>query len=154
MNDSYDIVLALHVFGAIAWILAVVALELLGTRMRRRGDAASAVTFAQRQARFTRIVALPGSLLLLLSGGWLMHDSGRSLSGSWWLGAGIALWLVAFLGSLMWRGPRLVRAVQAADEHGGDSEDVRWRIRQVLLLGRGELLLLAVALALMLVQPN
>jgi hypothetical protein len=149
-----DVVLLLHVAGAIAWIGSVLALEVVGTRIRAREDHAGAVAFAGDHAFFTRAVALPGSLVLLLSGGWLMHDLHLHLGSSWWLGAGIGAWIVAFLGSTMLRGPQLARVVKLAAEHGADDEDVRWRTRQVLLVARGELLLLTVALALMVLRPT
>lgn len=150
----HEVVLAVHVAAAVAWIGSVLAFEVLGVRQRRRGDAAEGVAFAADHAFFTRAVALPGALALLLSGGWLMGDSGLDVGESWWVGAGIGIWIVAFLGSTMLRGPHLARAVKLAAEMGADAEDVRWRIRQVRLVTRGELLLLTVALVLMVLTPS
>jgi hypothetical protein len=154
MDSLRDVVLALHVAGAIAWIGSVLVLTVVGTRVRSRDDHDAAIAFAGRHARFTRAVALPGSLVLLLSGGWLAHDLDLHLGTNWWLGAGIGAWIVAFLGSTMLRGPQLARVVKLAAERGADDEDVRWRTRQVLLVARGELLLLTVALVLMVLQPT
>jgi hypothetical protein len=97
---------------------------------------------------------MPSSLLVLLAGGWLMHDAGLTFAHAWWLGAGLGLWIVAFFGSTMLRGAFLSRVVKAAAERGPDNEDVHWRLRQVVLIARGELLLLTVALALMVLTPT
>lgn len=147
-------ILLAHVAGAVAWLGAVLAFAILGTRVRARGDADEGVTFAIDHAAFTRVVALPGSLLVLLSGGWLMRESDLGIAEAWWLGAGIACWVVAFLGSTMLRGPQLTRVVRSAAERGAGDEDVRWQLRQVTLIARGELLLLSVALALMVLTPS
>ena len=150
----HDGVLAIHVAGAIAWLGSVLAFEVLGTRTWARGVASEVVSFALDHAFFTRAVALPGSLAVLLSGGWLMQDSGLEIGEAWWLGSGIGIWAVAFLGSTMLRGPQLARAVAVAAEVGPEDEDVRWRIRQVRLIARGELMLLCVALAVMVLTPS
>lgn len=150
----HECVLAVHVVSAVAWIGSVLAFEVLGVRQRRRANAAEGVSFAADHAVFTRTVALPGSLALLLSGGWLMQDSGLDIGEAWWIGAGIGIWIVAFVGSTMLRAPRLARVVTVAAEIGADAEDVRWRLRQVRLITRGELLLLTVALVLMVLTPS
>src|SRR5690349_15658914 len=90
-------ILAAHVAGAVAWIGAVLAFEVLGVRVRNRAIAEEAVMFASDHAFFTRAVALPGSIALLLTGGWLMHDAGLEIGEAWWLGTGIGAWVVAFL---------------------------------------------------------
>lgn len=150
----HDVVLAVHVAGAVAWIASVLAFEVLGARQRDRGNAAEGVSFASDHAFFTRAVALPGALALLLSGGWLMQDGGFEIREAWWIGAGIGIWVVAFVGSTMLRGPQLARVVRMATQAGPEDEDVRWRLRQVRLITRGELLLLTVALALMVLKPS
>ncbi|MCW2924882.1 MAG: putative integral rane protein [Thermoleophilia bacterium] len=150
----HDVILLVHVAAAVAWLGSVLAFEVLAARQRGRGDAAEGVAFALDHAFFTRAVALPGALALLLSGGWLMHDGGFEIRESWWIGAGLGIWFVAFLGSTMLRGPQLARVVRGAAEAGPDDEDVRWRLRQVRMVTRGELLLLTVALAVMVLKPT
>jgi hypothetical protein len=154
MSQQLDhFVLGLHVLGAIAWIILVVTLEVRGTRIRRTGSDQARVDWAVRAGQQSRLLALPGSLVVLLTGGVLMAERNVTIAESWWLGASIGCWIVAFLGSTMLRGPECKRIGRLADEHGAGDEDVQWRIRRVVLLGRGELLLLAVALTLMLWQP-
>jgi hypothetical protein len=62
-------------------------------------------------------------------------------------------WIVAFSGSTMLRSTMLNRAARVATVEGPDAEDVRWRIRQVDMTVRGELLLLVVAAIVLVLQP-
>lgn len=152
--SAYELVLAVHVLAAVAWAGSVMSLVLVGTRVRARADHEAAVSFAADHAWLTRAIAVPGAIAALLSGGWLMQESSYTLAQDWWLGAGIGGWIVAFLGSTMMRGPALARVVKLAAAHGAGDEDVRWRLRQVLLVARGELLLLTVVLVLMVLTPT
>lgn len=152
--SAYELVLTLHIVGVVGWVGTLLAFDVVGTRVRARADHAQAVTFAADHALLTRAVAVPGALVVLLTGGWLMRESDLQLGRDWWLGTGIGAWIVAFLGSTMLRGPALARVVRLAAEHGPDDEDVRWRLRQVLLIARGELLLLVVALVVMVLTPT
>ena len=60
---------------------------------------------------------------------------------------------MAFLGSTLLRAPQLSRAAALAQTRGADDEDVQWRIRQVDLTSRGELLLLVVAVVVVVIRP-
>lgn len=150
----HDGVLAIHLAGVLAWLGVVLVMDLLGSRVRAREDAEAAVAFAVDYGWVTRTVALPAAIALLLSGGWLMQDSNLRLREQWWLGTGIGVWAVAFLGSTMLRGGECARIGRQAAELGAHDEDVRWRIRRVLLIARGELLLLTVAFVVMTLQPG
>lgn len=148
------VVLAAHVLAAAIWLGTVAGIELLGARVRARGSATEIVQFVGDAGIASRWSALPAALVVLLAGGWLLQDGGYELADQWWLGAGLGLWIVAFLGSTMLRGPQAARMTRLAAEHGADAEDVQWRARRVLLLGRGELLVVAVALVLMVIKPG
>lgn len=147
-------VLAAHVLAAAIWLGTVVGTELIGARVRARANEGEIVQFVTDAGIASRWSALPASLVVLIAGGWLMQDGGYELGEQWWLGAGIGLWIVAFLGSTMVRGPQASKMSRLAVEHGVDAEDVQWRARRVLLLGRGEILVVAVALVLMVLKPG
>lgn len=149
-----SVIVALHVLGAAVWLGGVAAAEQIGARTRRRAGADATVRFVADYGITSRRLILPASLVVLLSGGWLMQELGYKMSQQWWLGAGMGLWLVAFLGSTMLRGPQAKRMQALATQHGAAAEDVQWRARRVLLLARGELLLVTVALVLMVIKPG
>lgn len=149
-----SLVVALHVIATIAWIGTVVTIATLGGRVRTNGTPEQAVSLFGNLGWMSRILALPGSIVALLAGGWLLHDGGYSPSQDWWVGTGIGAWLVCFLGSTMLRGPECSRIVTLAAEKGVDDEDVQWRMQRVVFLARGESLLLLVAVIVMVVRPG
>jgi len=143
------------VLAAAGWAVSLLVVEVVGTNVRARGDGDAAVAFAARFQRVTRLVTMPCAFASLLAGAWLVRDHADwALDEDWWIGACLATWLVAFCGSTMLRAARLQHLVASTAKHGADSEDVRWRLRQVLLIGRGELLLLGVAIALLALRPS
>jgi len=150
----YQSIVALHVVAIAAWFGTALTFAVIGTRVRGRGDDAATVAFLGDTGWVSRAVTLPAAVVALLSGGYLMGDAKLGLGANWWLAAGISLWLVAFLGGTMSRGAECARITRLAAAEEVDAEDVRWRARRVLLLARGELLLLAIALFLMVTQPS
>lgn len=140
--------------AAAAWLLSVAAAATLGARVRATGSEDQVVGWAATQARLTRFVALPASIVALIAGGAWVLETNRTIEQDWWIGTALGAWLVAFVGSTMLRAPMLTRAVRLASEHGASDEDVRWRIRQVTLVVRGELLLLSVAAAVLVIKPT
>lgn len=145
--------LILLVVGLLAWGGAAIDAELRGTRARRSSDPHARTAVAAVLARRAGFVLVPGALLALTGGVMLVSARDASFD-DWWTGACLGAWLVAFFGSAQLRPSRLRRLLASAEEHGTDTEDVRWRLRQVLLVGRGELLLLAVAVAVLVAQPS
>jgi glucose/arabinose dehydrogenase len=146
-------VLLLLILGVAAWAGAVLAIQVRASRGRAREDHIDALRLARADRRATRAFALPGALVVLAAGAWLLRDTDLALTEDWWTAACLGLWIVAFAGSTLLRAPECSNIIK----HGGDdptslddeaSEDIRWRMRRVLLLERGELLLIAVGIAL------
>jgi hypothetical protein len=152
--SATSLVVALHVIATIAWIGTVLTIATLGGRVRVKGTPEQAVALFGNLGWMSRVLALPGSIITLLAGGWLLQDGGYSLSQDWWIGTGIGAWIIAFLGSTMLRGPECTRIVTLAAEKGADEEDVQWRIQRIVFLARGESLLLLVAVVVMVVRPG
>ncbi|MCW2920854.1 MAG: hypothetical protein JWL76_728 [Thermoleophilia bacterium] len=144
----------LAVAGAATWILVVATTAGWGMRVRSGDDPAAVVSYARRIAKLSLFVALPAALLAAVAGGWFVADRDLALVDNWWVGTGIGAWIVAFFGSSLLRGPQLNRAVQISSTAGADDEDVQWRIRQVDLTSRGELVLLVVAAIVLVIRPT
>ncbi len=140
--------------AAAAWILVVAATAGWGMRVRSGDDPAAVVAYASRIRRLSTLVALPAAVLAALAGGVYVADRDLALVDNWWIGTGIGAWIVAFFGSTLLRGPQLGRAVAISTTAGADDEDVQWRIRQVDLTSRGELVLLVVAAIVLVVRPS
>ena len=143
----------IFVIATSAWLGAVAATAGFGARVRAVGDADQVVAYASRFARITTLVALPAACIVLASGGAYVLGREMTIAQDWWIGTALGAWIVAMLGSTLLRAPQLSRAVLLAGEHGAEDEDVRWRIRQVTLVVRGELLLLSVAALVLIIQP-
>lgn len=80
------------------------------------------------------------------------HDWG--LRGPWWFDATIALGLVALFASTIWRPARARLISKIAEGDGADAEDVHWVARQIGMLARGEVAMLALIALLLVLQPS
>jgi hypothetical protein len=143
----------LFALACATWLATVALAVFSGGRARADEDPAAAVAHATRQARISRLVGVPAALAVLGLGLWLVRANDLSSANEWWVGTAIGTWIVAFFGSTMLRSMMLTRAAQVAMVDGPGAEDVRWRIRQVDMTVRGELLLLSVAAIVLVVQP-
>ena len=146
MDSTLQTVLVVVVaVGATAWIVVVAATAVLGhARARAATIAAAVVALRARGWRAgRRVVAVPGrAACRSVAGGWVAGSTCDSVTSDWWIGTGIGAWIVAFLGSTLLRGTAAGAGGPARRRRGADDEDVQWRIRQVDLTSRGELLLL------------
>jgi len=142
------------VAAAAVWVGCVAATAWVGARVRARGDAEGAIAWARRHAKLTTFVAGPAAILALVAGILAVNERDLSIDPEWWIGTGIGAWAVCFLGSTMWRPALLRRAIARADQLGAEEEDVRWQVRQVSLIVRGELLLLVVAIFVIALTPS
>ncbi len=140
--------------AAAAWIVVVGTTAGWGMRVRAGDDPEAVVGYARRIERLSLLVALPAAVVAAAAGGWYVAGRDLALVDNWWIGTAIGAWVVAFFGSTLLRAPQLQRAVQLSTEHGAGDEDVQWRIRQVDLTSRGELVLLVVAAVVLVVRPS
>jgi hypothetical protein len=155
MDSTLQTVLVVLFTAAFAaWILVVATTAGWGMRVRSGDDPAAVVGYARRIATLSLLVALPAAVIAAGAGGWYVADRDLEVVDNWWIGTGIGAWVVAFFGSTMLRAPQLQRAVQISGEQGPADEDVQWRIRQVDLTSRGELVLLVVAAIVLVVRPS
>lgn len=146
--------LIVFILAAAAWLLSVAWSAARGARVRERGTADEVVAYAAKDARVSNRVGVPAAILAAAAGGWYAADRDLAIASHWYVGTAIATWVVAFLGSTAFRGAALHKAVGIAATSGAGDEDVRWRIRQVTLVTRGEVLLLVVAAAVLLIRPS
>lgn len=142
------------VAAAALWVAAVAWTTIVGARVREHGDADAVVAWGASHARVTRWIAVPAALVALAAGILGVRERGLEVDPSWWIGTGLGAWAVCFLGSTLPRGKALSRAVAQAGSEGAESEDVRWQLRQVSFIVRGELLLLVVALVVIALTPT
>jgi hypothetical protein len=155
MDTTLHMVLAFGAaIAAAAWLASVAWTSATLGRARSGDDAEAVVARAGRLAGSAAIGAFVAALVAGGAGLWYVLDRDLSLASNWWVGTAIGAWVVAFFGSTITRRRELSTAVRLSGERGTEDEDVQWRIRRVDLLGRGETLLLAVAIAVVAWQPG
>lgn len=155
MDDSLQATLIVVTgLAAIAWVASVAMTALSLDVVRGRGEPGGVVATARRLERWPARVALAAAVLVAIAGSSYLWSRGLSSGDEWWVGTAIGAWLVAFFGSTILRVPQLSAARRRSTTEGVHDEDVQWRIRQVDLTARGELLLLLVAFAVVVAQPS
>lgn len=155
MDSGLQTLLAtIAALAAITWLASVAWASASLGRVRAGDDPGAVVSLAARLARRVAHVALAAALVAAGAGLWFVLDRDLSLASNWWVGTAIGAWLVSFFGSTISRRRELASAVRLSAELGAGDEDVQWRIRRVDLLGRGEALLLSVAIAVVAWHPG
>lgn len=155
MDSTLQTILVVVVAAAsAAWILVVATTAGWGMRVRSGDDPAAVVNYARRVATMSLLVAMPAAIIAGGAGTWYVTERDLQLVDNWWIGTGMGAWIVAFFGSTMLRAQQLQRAVLISTQRGPDDEDVQWRIRQVDLTSRGELVLLTVAAIVLVLRPS
>ena len=112
-----DVVLFFHLLGVLLFA-AGIALAGVAFETARRRERPAEIAILLEQARFGALLVLPGGLLLLVCGLWLVELADIGF-GAGWIGAAIALFVVALaLGALGGQRPKQARklATQLAGE--------------------------------------
>lgn len=155
--SSEQLVVTAHVASAALWTGGTLLVQVLASRLGARvepDDGDTVVGFIADAGWAQSRLLLPSAVLLAVTGGWLMQDADLAIADHWWLGGSIGLWAVAMFVALLMLTPETRMIAREAAEHGADAEQVQWRIHRWLMLQRGQLLLIAVALALMTIRPG
>lgn len=156
MGDGIQSVLMIvFSIAALGWLIQVLTTIAFLGRARSRENHDLALNRAKRIATTTLFAAIPLALVTAAAGAWIVRENpDLSVAKDWWIGTAIGSWIVAFFGSTLGRAAQLRQAVRVSTSAGSDDEDVRWRIRNVDLVSRGELLLLSVAAIVVVLHPN
>lgn len=149
--EAVDLARLLLVLSAGLWLGAIVTCDMLLKRVRGRENDAEIVGTALDCGWIARWLITPSAIVAALAGGYIFYESGDDFVG-WWSAVG-SLWLVAFVGSTTTRSPSAKIIAKLALERGPEDEEVQWRARRIHLIGRGEILVLAVAIALGTLKP-
>ncbi len=148
----YKLLLFVHILAAMVWIGGAVAIQVFGILTKRAADPAKSAFFAQNVSFTVNRVLAPTALVVLAAGIGLVED------GNWHWSApfvvwGLVLWIAVasvafgFLGrAIGGAGARLV-----AD---GPSPALALRMRNLVWLSRGLLLVLVVIAFLMVEKPG
>lgn len=148
----YNLLLFVHVLGAIIWVGGGFALNILGTRLTRASDPKELAGFARQTAFLGARVFAPVSALMFLAGvgmtvqAWDFKDL--------WIAIGVAGFLYSFITGAGIIGPLSGKTGRLIEERGAGDSQVAANIRKLFLFGRIELLVMVVVVAAMTMKPT
>lgn len=158
--DDYALALFAHVIGLML-LTGGVSISIAAKALARRRDDPSTIhALWQLGYGAVRLVAMPGSLLLLLAGGALVHLSNGAYAWSEpWIAGAVAAWAASALIGIFVHGPRsrTVRAMASAEAATGSttaSATLRERAQGGVLAGGIDAALLVAMVALMVFKPG
>lgn len=149
----YDVLLFFHILAAITWLGGGLTVNILGSRIQHAKGAEGAAFIRQTEWIGTHVY-VPSILVVLGLGIAMVAENDAWRIGQLWIIlALVGIGITAVTGGA-WIGPELKRISQAIDARGLDDTQVQSRIRRVLVVGRLDLVLLALIVADMVFKPG
>lgn len=138
-----DLVLPVHVAGAIVWIVGTAALGLVGIRRRNSPDPGRLHTYARAVSLVGVRILIPAAAVVLGSGLWLVAGSSEFGFGQPWVLAGFAMLFLAAVSGASFLGRGALQLEQALVDGTPDRAPVERALDRVLT-GCGLVLVLLV----------
>src|SRR5919199_4763417 len=126
---TYAAVKAIHVLAAVIWVGGAAMVQLYALRALASDDPVRLATFAKDTESLGLRTFTPASLVLVLAGGYLVHDAGWGWSTTWVL-LGILVWIASFLVGIAFLGPESGRIGRLIEERGPEAGEVQARIKR------------------------
>jgi uncharacterized membrane protein len=104
----YEFLLFVHITGAVIWLGGAFTFQMYGVVVRRGGDPDEIARFAGRAGALAERMFVPASLVVVLSGVWLMIDGDWSWDRLWVLFA-LVTFAASFLTGLLVLSPMAKR---------------------------------------------
>ena len=149
----YEVLLAVHILGAVIWVGGSTALQVLATRALRAATPETMATIAGQASWIGSRIFAPPAVVLLLAGIGLVGEGGWGY-GEPWIVFALAVFAFSFLLGAFVLGPEAGRLRALIDERGPADGEVRARLRRSFLLSRIELVLLLLVVVDMAVKPG
>jgi uncharacterized membrane protein len=151
--NSYELLLFVHIAGAIIWVGGGLVTQFFALRILRANDARRLAAFAADVEWVGTRVFLPTSLVVVVAGVLLMLDGDWAWSRAWIVFA-LILYAITFAAGAGFFGPEAGRISKLIETHGPESPEAQARIRRILVLTRLDLILLFAIVYLMAVKPT
>jgi uncharacterized membrane protein len=150
--NSYELLLFVHIAGAIVWIGGALIIQFFALRALRANEPRRMATLAADVEWIGTRIFLPTSLVVVLAGVLLMFDGDWAWSRAW-IVLGLILYAVTFAAGAGFFSPESGRIGKLIETHGPESPEAQARIRRILVLTRLDLILLFAIVYLMTVKP-
>ena len=153
MFTTYKVLLTLHILAAVIWVGGAAMLQLLGIRASRASSPEHQAGFAADVEFVGMRTLLPASLVLIVTGVWLVHEGAWSY-GTAWVSIGLAVWIVSALTGALFLGPQSGKLSKEIETLGIRSPAAQKRLRTIFLTSRVELVLLLLVVCDMVLKPG
>src|SRR5580765_8307823 len=148
----YTFFKSVHVVTAAIWVGGAMMIQAYAFRILRTGDARRQAEFSKDTEVVGMRVFMPSTLILFLAAIAMMVNLDWSWSQNWIILGLIAFGLSFVLGA-GFLGPEGGRIAELIERDGPDSPAVQARIRRILTISRGELIVLLIVIVNMVVKP-
>ena len=153
-SDAYKWLLAFHILLAVVWVGSNTAIQILVIRATR-ADADKLAYLASEIEWYGTRVLVPSSLLLVILGFILLHESSGAYDlGQGWVTFGFVVWLLSFIAGAGFLGPESGRLSKMVDERGPEDAEYQRRLSRIFLVSRIELVLLVLVVLDMTIKPG
>jgi len=149
----YDLILLVHVLGAVTLVGGAFMLQLLALLAARTGGPEDLATVSRQASWVGPRVFVPTAAITLLSGLWLASESGYSLREGFLL-LGLLVIVASSAAGPLFLAPESKRISRLIAAEGVGCREVVRRLRRLFLVTRVELVLLVLALAGMVLKPS
>jgi uncharacterized membrane protein len=145
----YELLLFVHIAGAVVWLGGAFFVQLYAIAVQRGGDPGEMATFAGRVGTLSQRVFIPASLVVVLAGIGLMID------GNWdWGRLWVVFALVTFAASFVTGAFVLGPTAKRIEEAGPATPAGQELIRRIFTISRVDLLFMYAILFAMAVKPT
>jgi uncharacterized membrane protein len=153
-SDAYKWLLAFHILFAVVWVGSNVAIQIFVIRAKRAGAERLAYFAGEIEWYGTRVL-VPSSLLLVILGFILLHESSGAYDlGQGWVTFGFVVWLLSFIAGSAYLGPESGRLSKLVEQRGAEDAEYQRRLSRIFLVSRIELVLLILVVVDMAIKPG
>jgi len=151
---TYEWLKAGHVLAAVLWVGSAFLIQVLMFRATRSGaDDKTAYLSGEVEWYGTRFL-IPFSLILVILGFGLLHEShgAYSLSDTW-VAIGFGVWVASFLTGAGYLGPESGKLSKLLEAKGASDPEYQRRLARIFMVSRVELVLLIIVVLDMVIKP-
>ena len=148
----YQLLVYVHVVGAVIWVGGAVYVQLLAMRVTRSDDPTELPRTARHFEALGNLVFAPAALAIIITGAVMAWQ--RWSFGQLWIAAAIGLWVLSAAIGAVFLSPGAKRAAALFDAEGPTSVMARQVTDRLFLVSRLELVSFAIIIALMVFKPG